>query len=289
MDLYAMFEIRENATVKEIKKAYRKKALKYHPDKNPDNPEAANLFHQLSEALKILSDLGARAAYDHVRLARKAAAARTDKLDHKRKKVKLDLEAREKAAEREQRETVKVTRTLEQEIQRLREEGSRILQEEQLAMQKLLRQEKEQEKAKSALEPARLKLRWKIEDTSPELYSQQILTDIFSKHGEVTAVIVSSKKKKGSAIIEFKSGMVAKLAHDCEIGFAENPLKISWLSGKPLYEDVVKIPMEASSELRPSSNVNESHSPDKMDDEDFEAQVLRRMRQMQEQKRKVQN
>ena len=45
---------------------YRKKALKCHPDKNPDDPNAANTFHVLSKALEILTDAPARAAYDKV-------------------------------------------------------------------------------------------------------------------------------------------------------------------------------------------------------------------------------
>uniref|UniRef100_A0A2I3GA93 DnaJ homolog subfamily C member 17 n=1 Tax=Nomascus leucogenys TaxID=61853 RepID=A0A2I3GA93_NOMLE len=72
-----------------VKKAYRQKALSCHPDKNPDNPRAAELFHQLSQALEVLTDAAARAAYDKVRKAKKQAAERTQKLDEKRKKVKL--------------------------------------------------------------------------------------------------------------------------------------------------------------------------------------------------------
>jgi len=44
----------------QIKKAYRKKALSCHPDKNPDNPKAAELFHELANALEILIDESAR-------------------------------------------------------------------------------------------------------------------------------------------------------------------------------------------------------------------------------------
>merc|ERR1719454_223975 len=131
MDLYKLLEIPEDADAKQIKKAYRVKALKCHPDKNPDNPNAANLFHQLSEALEVLSDIGARAVYDHLRKAKKLAQERIDKLDSKRKKVKLDLEAREKAAEKEDRVKHDAKATMKQEIERLRDEGSRILEEEQ--------------------------------------------------------------------------------------------------------------------------------------------------------------
>ena len=48
IDLYGLFEVSPDASTQEIKTAYRRKARKVHPDKNPDDPEAAKLFHQLS-------------------------------------------------------------------------------------------------------------------------------------------------------------------------------------------------------------------------------------------------
>ncbi|MEQ2316208.1 hypothetical protein AMECASPLE_030311 [Ameca splendens] len=98
-----------------IKKAYRQKALTCHPDKNPDNPKAAELFHQLSQALEVLTDAAARAAYDKICAAKKQAEERNKKLDDKRKKIKLDLEARERRAEAQSQEEVRITRTLEEE------------------------------------------------------------------------------------------------------------------------------------------------------------------------------
>ena len=72
----------------QITKAYRKKALKCHPDKNPDNKEAAELFHELSKALEVLTDPKAKAAYDAVLKAKEKARLRTQALDSKRKKFK---------------------------------------------------------------------------------------------------------------------------------------------------------------------------------------------------------
>lgn len=59
-DLYELFGIEKTASIQEIKKAYRKKALHCHPDKNPNNPKANELFHKLSQALEILTDISAR-------------------------------------------------------------------------------------------------------------------------------------------------------------------------------------------------------------------------------------
>ena len=63
-DFYATLDIGKTATDDEIKKAYRKMAMKYHPDRNPDNKEAEAKFKEAKEAYEILSDGDKRAAYD---------------------------------------------------------------------------------------------------------------------------------------------------------------------------------------------------------------------------------
>ena len=98
-DLYKLIGVLSDADENAIKKAYRKKALSCHPDKNPDNPEAAAKFHELSEALEVLTDPEARKAYDNLQKAKRANEVRNNLLDAKRKKMKDDLEAREKAAQ----------------------------------------------------------------------------------------------------------------------------------------------------------------------------------------------
>ena len=63
-DYYEVLGVDKNATAEEIKKAYRKMAVKYHPDKNPGNKEAEEKFKEAAEAYSVLSDADKKARYD---------------------------------------------------------------------------------------------------------------------------------------------------------------------------------------------------------------------------------
>jgi molecular chaperone DnaJ len=63
-DYYDVLGVSRSASADELKKAYRKKAMKYHPDRNPDNKEAEAKFKEVSEAYEVLSDSKKRQQYD---------------------------------------------------------------------------------------------------------------------------------------------------------------------------------------------------------------------------------
>lgn len=74
-DYYEVLEISKSANADEIKKAYRKMAIKYHPDKNPGDKEAEEKFKEAAEAYEVLSDGNKKARYDQYGHAGMGAAA----------------------------------------------------------------------------------------------------------------------------------------------------------------------------------------------------------------------
>ncbi len=63
-DYYEVLGVSKDASSQELKKAYRRVAMKHHPDRNPDSPESEELFKEASEAYEVLSDSQKKAAYD---------------------------------------------------------------------------------------------------------------------------------------------------------------------------------------------------------------------------------
>jgi DnaJ family protein C protein 17 len=222
-DLYKLFEIEdETCTIEQIKKAYRKRALELHPDKNLGNKEEAEKnFVELGKAFEILADKNARSAYDAVRRARREKAKRDELLDDKRRKLKEQLESREQAArDKAARQTNEMRKNKEEEnlskeIERLRKEGSKLLEEEMNFVNEQIRMENKRHQAPnknvlkeekttftSSQTSPRIKISWTIKaEGNQKKLDEDLLRYLFSKYGEIDVLVVS---KKSTAILEFK-------------------------------------------------------------------------------------
>ncbi len=298
VDLYKLLEIEIDADDKAIKKAYRKKALKCHPDKNPDNPRAAEEFHLLSDAYEVLADADTKKAYDNVLKAKKAAEVRNRQLDAKRRKLKDDLEARESEAAREQQEKVYKAWSdkteearLAEEIERLRGEGRRRLEEEQEAMRREIEEEEKKRRAATAAAdqqqtpapsggggPVKLKVKWKAKDGEETVYDASKLKMIFSKYGEVLeAVVLPGKKGKMSGLVEMRHGRSAQSAARIESGFPAAPLKVS-VMGEAAAAEATEV--TAASAPATAASVASNN--------DFESLVMMRLRQEEMRKKEIQ-
>jgi len=244
IDLYLLLETTQNASKDDIKKAYRKKALKCHPDKNPNNPHATKIFHQLQHALAILIDDAARKAYDSVLKARKTNELKNSQLDEKRKRAKQQLEEREskcKIYSKTNHNSKSEEEVFTTEIERLMKEGYIELEEERKKIQNEIEKNKilaENKKSTTIqnINNTKIKVSWKTDSEwrphDNNVYSPQSLRMIFSKYGDVKEVVLSESRtpRKGSALIEMNLGHCAEMAVKMERGFCGNPLKLKLIS-----------------------------------------------------------
>ena len=103
VDYYDFLSIESTATDQEIQRAYRRTNLKYHPDKFKPTPEtsveqAAAKLDLLQQILAVLKDPAKRAEYDQARETKRRNAAAHEKLEANRRRLKVDLDNREKNA-----------------------------------------------------------------------------------------------------------------------------------------------------------------------------------------------
>ncbi|KAK5117745.1 hypothetical protein LTR85_008720 [Meristemomyces frigidus] len=145
-DFYELLSLTESATDSEIRSAYRKATLKYHPDKVGASPEALERWHLLQIAHEVLSDAGVRELYDNARRAREDKKKRDNAFEGRRKWMKEDLERRESGALKRKWDETEAEEVFERELRRIAEDGKRRRKEreEQLRKEAIDVQQEEQ-------------------------------------------------------------------------------------------------------------------------------------------------
>lgn len=259
LDIYEILGLPLEASESEIKKAYRKKALKCHPDKNPDNPEAAAEFDQLQKILEVLLDAGTKKAYDKLLKGRKAAKLRAREADAKTQKLRAELEERERQAQEQPRLTEE--ERFRRELKRLEEEGRRLIEEELERVNKTVEEElrardgtsrgKSEESKNSAPQGYKIKVKWTTTDDWPG-YSEEEIHRLFYKWGDINALVMKQRTKKGTALIDYKTKQGADMAVQFEKGIPGKPLEVTLVTSEPKKSDTKKTPKEAPADLKPN-------------------------------------
>lgn len=279
-DFYELLGVTFDSNEAAIKKAYRKASIKYHPDKNPDNKDAADRFIYLGWARDILIDEKLKGEYDRARARRREKVLQDELLDGRRRKMKDDLERREREGKdfasnlkRKRAEDMSEAERKHHEIQRLAEDGKRRRKEAQERMEKKRKEEDEAsfmdfEKSpepqavrpgESAALDRTVKVRFQREgDTSA--WDKDTLSKMFSKYGKVDSIVLGKDKKirpSGSkhrriTAIVFIVYTRVDHAHAAVLdGNTDYPSleSVSWANGEP----DIKSPIETEAPTAPST------------------------------------
>lgn len=215
-DFYDLLGVAASATESELRRAYRKTALKYHPDKVGNDQAALDKFHLLSIAYEVLLDQDVRQLYDNARRAREEKKERDAAYEGRRKALKEELELRESAGVagfKRKREEAQEEEAFQRELKRLAADGARRRKEREEMLRKEAAEEQQRERGvateaeaeAAATKPAQtngernfsdedrsVKLRWlpEAQITTTDLESR------FKRFGKIQDTVINSKPKK---------------------------------------------------------------------------------------------
>ncbi|RXW17432.1 hypothetical protein EST38_g8422 [Candolleomyces aberdarensis] len=209
---YELLNVSIEATDQEIKSAYRQRSLKVHPDRNPNNPDAARKFHELNQAYELLLDPLRRLALDAKLRVKQARAERFKTYDTKRKNLVEELEERERAFKKARVQKQKEEVEVYHQTERIKEEGRRMREEREKATKERERLAEEEQKhasmdADSELEPPPLdqfdttvRLKYSLKSHS-ELTTKENIASYLSPFGsvDVDSIVFSMKAKKSKS------------------------------------------------------------------------------------------
>lgn len=239
IDYYELFSIPANATEAEIRRAYRKTSLLYHPDKVKPTPETSAKFQLLQVALNTLSDPTEKEKYDQKREAKQKRKAENDALEGRRRKMKEDLEKRERGLPPIVKGTKRTWSEREMEVKRIAEENQRRREAMLQAKMKRAQAETPVEKTTTTIERS-VKVRWLKEGEGLDIDSTSLKTR-FESYGEVEDVLILKEKRRrvdgrekkvvlGTAVIVFTALSPAEKA--ILNGARDGIESISWAAEK---------------------------------------------------------
>ena len=214
-DYYELLGVPFDAEESVIKRNYRKASIRYHPDKNPDDKNAADKFIALGWARDILIDPKLKGEYDRARTRRREKAFQDELLSGNRRKMKEELERRERESadfgaslKRKRAADMSEAEKREQEIQRLAEDGKRRRKEAQDRKDKL----RKEEEAAAVAEPVKspepqapkpgesaeldrtIKIRFHREGETAT-WDKDTIRRMFEKYGKIDSIIMGKDKK----------------------------------------------------------------------------------------------
>ncbi|KAL6702444.1 hypothetical protein ACN47E_001856 [Coniothyrium glycines] len=280
-DFYELLGVQYDADASAIKKAYRKASIKYHPDKNPDNKDAADRFIYLGWARDILMDEKLKGEYDRARTRRREKILQDQLLDSRRRNMKDDLERREREGrefahglKRKRHEDMSEAEKRAQELQTLAEDGKRRRKEAQERIQK--RRQEEEEASCVDLNESPEPIPVSKPGESPEIdrtvkvrfqrqgdmldWHKEKLTAMFSKYGKIDSVVMGKDKRirpsgeKHRKVIAIVFVVYTRLdhAHAAVVdGKSDFPSleSVAWANGEP----DIKSPIIADAPSAPST------------------------------------
>ncbi|MCJ1344023.1 hypothetical protein MMC31_002223 [Peltigera leucophlebia] len=216
-DFYALLGVTFETSQRDIDRAWRQTALKYHPDKVGDDPAAKEKFHLAQIGYDLLSDPARKALYDSARNARIQREKKNNELKGRRRMMAEDLFTRERGFKRERDEGEDEEERLEMEVRRLADDGKRRRKEREdnlrKEMQNFVRHEPDggerldgtvftSQTCISEIDRT-VKIRWPLGDGQLLPIGQNQITDLFSKFGKIESadllnpkLLKSEKRKK---------------------------------------------------------------------------------------------
>ena len=218
---YAVLEVRRESTPAEIKKAYKKKALKYHPDKNP-SADAAVIFQRLTKAQEVLLDEKLRKEYDSQLRGKQQLKERAEKLDKRTKELRDQLQKREaayKQSQEKQSSTKTASSSSSSRNKRKRDDDTlKHVKYSDATLKVTTAADKDDKRGKSSL-------------------TEEELREFFQEFGTIESIIV--KKKRRVAYISFssiRSAVAAMEANQVEKTLSrkqrQREWSVEWASGR---------------------------------------------------------